>query len=1030
MRKQLTLLLCFCLALSQLMAQNRTVTGKVVDEKGTPLAGVTISAKSAKKTTASQNDGTFSISLPTSVKRLSFSSVSFVTQELELNSSNSYLVKLASSSLDIEEVVVTGYSKQKKSSYVGAVAKVGEEQIKNAPVGSFDQVLQGKAPGVQVLSGSGQPGSSANVIIRGLGSIVGGNAPLYIIDGIPVEAGVFQGINPNDFESIDVLKDGASTALYGSRGSAGVIVATTKRGTGTKMKLNVSSQYGQTYRPEFTYTMMTTPQLLKAQEDLGRFYYNNGSPTGGGAAALPGWQYSRTNPNFALLTPTQQAAYGAIYDSISKINTNWDDQFFRTGHFSNTNIGLSGGTGKTRIYSNLGYYNEQGTSVRTDLKRVTLRTNIDYSDDKFTFSLSSNLAYSKRNFQQSSTSNSTQNPFLTARINVPYALVTNPDGSYATGTGAKYTAANLLDYYKYDQNYNDQIKATIGATGTYKITKEISAGIFSAIDFRETQGTTYNSPLPYLRRTSGTITTKAGSISESLTRFFQADIRPFVTYRKTFQQKHDVEVTAFGEYLQQVQKGFSVTAYGVDPKRPNTIASAQAGTAANQLYTAFGGTLGGTNPAKTQNAIVSGLITARYTYNGKYTFNGSFREDGASQLPTANRWTGFYSVGGAWEMSKEDFIRDIKAINNLRFRVSYGGSGNANNAFYGDFGYYSAYSQGQYSGLTTLYASQPGNPNLKWEITKTLDFGIDYSLLNNRVYGTLDYYRKRTTDAYAQLGLSATAGFGNGGSQFVNAGIVTNNGFEYLVNVDVVKNSNVTWTLSANGSYNKNNVASLSGISSFTAGTSLIEVGKPLGSQYTVKYGGVDAASGAPLYYDLKGNLTTTYSSSYQQNAFGTWVAPWNGGFGTTLTIREFSLSANFSYQKDSYKSNNVNYFVENPVGFMQSGYNQANTLNFWQKPGDKASTPSPAYAVNFSSQQIEDASFLRLRNVTLAYSMPRSVLNKWKVISNMRFYVMGQNLLLWTKWRGYDPESGAPNIVLGEYPNPRSFTGGIELTF
>jgi len=1041
MRKIVTLLLCFCLAVSQLMAQTtRTVSGRITDDKGAALAGATIQARGTNAKTTTGADGRFTLTISTSVRNLDVTYVGMDSRTIALGRElANYNVAMVSSNNSLEDVVVTtGISKVKQSETPGAISHVSGKDLMDVPKGSFEQMLQGKAPGVQVLSGSGQPGTAAAVIIRGVGSILGGSTPLYIMDGIAVEASVFQSINPNDFETIDILKDGFATALYGSRGSAGVIVVTTKRGVAGRMTVTADQEFGQTFRPTFNYTMMNTAQLLQSQFDLGSFYYRLGNTNGGAASGLPGWQFNRQNPNFALLSPTAQASTAATYDSLAAINTNWDDQIFRTGNFTNTNLTISGGQGRTRVYSNIGYYDEDGVTARTDLKRITLRTNLDYADDRFTLSLSSNLGYSKRDFQQSTTTNSTANPFLIARIQVPYAKVFNPDGSYATGplpgtTGlaavaSKYTGANQLDLTKWDYNYANQIKATIGATVAYKILPSLTAGGTMGIDYRETQNTTYASKIPFLRSSVNPLTaplTFFGSESDGITRNFNADIRPSITFKKLFASKHDVEVSAYGEYVQNVTNSFAVQAFGVDPKRPNTPAAVTQGNAVNQLYPVVDAGAG-----RSQSAIISGLVTARYTYDRRYTLSGSFREDGASQLPAANRWTGFYSIGGIWEASKENFLSNVKAINTLRGRVSYGSAGNANNNPFGDFGYLATYGQGNYSGLVTTVPTNVGNPNLQWEITSTLNAGIDFSLFNTRFYGSFDYYNKLTTHAYATLTLSATSGLGNGGSQNINAGTVRNRGFEYALNYDVLRGKNFVWTLSVNGSYNGNDVVDLGPIHSFPTGTSLVELGKPLFSQYTVKWGGVDAASGAPLYYDLNGKLTTTYSAGFQQNAFGTALAPWNGGFGTQFVYKGLSLSVLFSYQQGAIKTNNTEFFVENPGSFETGGYNQAAALNFWKNPGDIASTPAPSYQTNFSSKLLEDASFLRLRNVTLAYSLPKSLLAKTKAISSVRFYIIGQNLLIWTKWRGYDPESSAINIVLGEYPNPRSVTGGVEITF
>lgn len=1006
----------------QLLAQTRTITGKVTDATGAPLVNASVTLKGVNGGTTTRTDGTFSLNVPASTKTIVISAIGLTTQEINITDRGEFFIRLVPNNKEETEVVVTGLSRQKRSQYSGAVAKISDDKIHDIPVGSFDGTFQGNAPGVQALSGSGQPGNASTVIIRGLGSIQAGSNPLYVIDGIPIEAANFIGYNPNDFVSVDILKDASASALYGSRGSAGVIVITTRRGQAGKMRLSVDQQFGITEKPHFTYTPFTTPQLLESQFELGSFFYNNGSPTGGSAAGLPGWRYNPKNPTFNTLPAATQAQYSALYDSISRINNTWDDQFFRTGHFSNTTLSLSGGTGGFRVFTSLGYYKEDGITFRTDLTRVTLRNNIDYNDDKLSFSLSSNLGYSRRNFQQSTQTNGLTNPFLLRNIQVPYALIKKPDGTYATGTGASFSGANELDEVALDQNYNDQIKATISGNAAYKLLRDIQVGMQAGIDYRETQNTQYGDPRAFLRVSSTSITGHSGFQFQSVTRFIQPDIRPYITYKRTI-DRHDIDVTVEGEYVQLFQNGFNEQGFGVDPKRPNTPAAVTQGNAANQLYAVVGG-------SKTQNALLSGLVIGRYTFDKKYTLTGSFREDGASTLPAANRWNGFYSIGAIWEASQEGFLKAATAINTLRLRASYGGSGNFNNNPFADFGYLPTYTQGGYSGLVTLVASNPGNPNLKWESTYILNVGVDYGFFNSRLYGSLDVYNRRTTNAYAQLGLSATAGFGNNGSQNINAGIVSNKGFEYTINADIVRGNDFSWTVTVNGSYNKNKVVSLGGISSFTSGTSLIEVGKPLQSQYTVKWGGVDPATGKPQYYDLAGKLTNTYSASYQQNAFGTAIAPWNGGAGTTLRYKGIELSALFSYQKGSIKLNNTAFFLENPVGFMAAGYNQSSALKFWQKPGDIATTPSPLYGVQFTSQQLEDASFIRLRNIQLSYSMPKNLLSKTKAFSSVRFYLLAQNLAIWTKWRGLDPEAGATNIVLGEFPNPRTLTGGIQVTF
>ncbi len=994
----------------------KTISGNVTDASGAPLSNVSVIVKGSNAGTTTDASGTFSLTVPASGKQIEFSILGYETQVLGAGS-KSFNVKMASSgATDLTNVVVTGLSKVKKSQYTGASSRIGEKELKNQPVGSFDQILQGRAPGLIALTGSGAPGTSANVIIRGQGSLGGGNDPLYVVDGIPVESGVFQGLDPNNFASVDVLRDAASTALYGSRGSAGVIVVTTKKGVSGKMKLGYSMQMGVKSKPDFSFRPMNTTELLASQKKYGTITGDNANIN------VPGWYYSADNPRYAALTAAEKAEADRSLDSISKINTNWYDQIFRQGNFSNHQLSLSGGTGKTRIYSALGMYNEEGITLRTDMKRITLATNVDYADDKFTLSLTSNLGYTKRNFQQTTATANLGNPFLSSVVNVPYARLYNDAGGFATGIGTSFAAANQLDITKLDKNYSNQLKATLGLTTSYKIYKNITLGLTTGVDFRETQNTNYGSKLAAIRQNSTSITGKAGFQTEGLTRFLTASVRPSATYRNSFQDKHDVEVMVLGEYVTELTKVFNATGFGTDPKRPNTPAAITQGNTVNQLFAQVTG-------GKSANALSSGLVTGRYTYNGKYTFSGSFRRDGSSKLPVDTRWQNFFAVGGVWEASKESFIQNIKAINTLRLKLSYGSSGNANNFPQGDYGYLAQNTTGNYNGNNTIFYTTPGNGQLKWEKTYVTNFGLDFEIINRRIYGDVNVYSKITKDLFVLKSLPASSGFDG---QDINAGQLSNKGVEVSLTGEVINNKNIVWSVYGNFAYNKNRIDDLGGLPSYENpnGTDLFKVGLPVGSHYDVKWAGVDAATGQPLYYTIDNRITNTYSDGDRVSEFGTWEAPWKGGFGSSVRVKGFDLNILFSWQRGSTKVDNMEYFVENPVGFMANGYNQSSDLNFWTKPGDLANTPSPLYGTSFSSKLIHDASFLRLREVTLSYTLPKTMVSKTKVVSNARFFVQGNNLFIWTKWRGLDPEAGATNINLSEFPNPRTFTAGLELNF
>lgn len=1023
----------FCIAIMlaflpmTLLAQTKTIAGKVTDATGSALSNVSVVAKGAAIGTSTLSDGSFSIAVPVSVKELEFSIVGFEPQSISIGNRSRITVAMAAAgSKVLDEVVLTGIVNVKKSQFIGAANKITSKGLVNKPVGSFDQLLQGAAPGLLALTGSGQPGTASGVIIRGQSSISGGTDPLYIVDGIPVETGVFQGLNPNDFASVEILRDAATQAMYGSRGSGGVIVITTKRGSAGKFKLSYSFQAGVKDKPEFAFRPMNTTELLKAQHDYGKIVQGAANANN----LIPGWYYAKDNPRYAALSADGQAEADHLLDSISKINTNWYDQFFRRGSFTNNELSFSGGTGKARFYSSLGYYKEQGIIKPSDMKRISVRNNIDFSDDKFSFSVSSNMSYVKRNYDPAYPGFiSNFNSFLIPSVQVPYAKVYNTDGTFAAGglgdiNGSKYVAAQFLDIKSKDKSYNDQLKMTTGFNLSYKLSKYVTASVATSVDFRETQTSLYESREAFIRKAENGQTnprTLAGAQTEVLARFITSDIRPGLAFNKTFKDKHEIDVSAFGEYIQENSKAIGFKGYGIDPRTPNTSGVVVPGNSSNQLYSS----VPAGNNGKTQNALVSGFGLARYTYANRYTISGSYRRDGSSKLPRDNRWVGFYSIGGVWDIGKEKFLQSSKVIDVLRLRISYGGSGNANN-FPSDYYYQSTYGTGSYSGLTTQVVATPGNNNAKWETTYTLNIGTDFELLHRRIYGDVNVYDKRTKDLYVDRQISAEHG---GYTIPVNAGELQNRGFEWNINADIIKNKNLVVTLFANGAYNKNKLLSIGGETPYQAGTSFLEVGLPLGSHYAVKWAGVDAATGQPLYYTKDGKLTLDPTDLVTD--FGTWEAPWKGGFGTNIHFRNIDLSVLFSWQRGANKVDNLQFFTENPAGFLSQGFNQSADLNFWKQPGDVASTPSPNYTVSGGvSNNIHDASFLRLRDVNLSYTFPRSLMNGSKFITAAKFYVQCTNLFIWTRWKGMDPEAGAVNINLGEFPNPRSITAGLNLTF
>ncbi|WP_051268003.1 SusC/RagA family TonB-linked outer membrane protein [Terrimonas ferruginea] len=1017
MRKLLLTLTAMLFFSGMLLAQ-KVITGKVVDDKGSPVPNASVTVKGAASTgTVTGIDGGYSLTVPATAKELEISAVGFAPLTVTLDDKSFYSTTLSSRAQDIDEVVVTGYTSTKRSKYAGASTVVNKDKINFIPNASFDQILQGRAPGLLVTAGSGQPGAAARVQLRGQASISGGSGPLYILDGMPIEAAVFQSLNPNDFEDVQVLRDAVATAQYGNRGGNGVIIITSKRGKAGKPQLTYTGQVGITEPGKQQFNMMNTAQLLEFQEVLGRM----------GVANLPGWQYSRNNPAYAASTPTQQAATDRFRDSLLAINTDWRDVFLRNGKFTSHDVNLTGGSATSNYFLGLGYYDEDGIGLRSDLKRYTLRANMNIKTDKLTAQFNNSVGYTRRNFIESEASVTLANPFAAAYLGLPYQKLFNDNGTVSVGSGR--VGPNAYDRVFTTTSFNDQIKANTAYSLEYAVTKNVYVGGFGGIDYRVTIAERSVFPNTWAANSSGFPvgpdvgqTTGRGSYNNGLTNFFQLVTRAYAGYRNRF-NKHDLDVKVLAEYTREKQKAFSYTGYGINPKLLETPAGITAGSVDNKLIPAVGG-------SKTGRTLSGILGTINYTYNDRYTLNASIRRDASSQLSEDQRWVNFYGAGVAWNILKEDFTTNWNKVSDLRLRFSYGSNANADGFYFGNFGYLPLFGAGSYAGSNpTLAPSNAGNLNVTWEKLITANLGLDYGFFRNRVYGTLDVYHRKTIDNIIPQTISATGGFGDGASIPVNAGIVVNKGVELAINADIIKTNDLLFTVGGNIAYNKNEVTDLGQVAQFEQGTELVKVGLPLGSHYMVRWGGVDAATGRPLYYTKDGVLTNVYSASNSVSDFGTYNAPWIGGFNAGVQYKGISLNAFFTFQKGFSRFNNQDYFQLNHA-FALQGYNLRTEMEtMWKNPGDVTDIQSPLYAREFVSKDIQDASYLRFRNLSLAYQLPSSIIGKLKYFAGIRIYAQAQNLYTWTKWTGFDPED-SNNIAQYEYPLPRTYTIGLQVNF
>lgn len=1023
MRTILCTLLCALLILGQLVvqAQERTVSGKVTDAAGAPVPGASVTIKGSALGTSTGTDGSFRLIVPASAKVITVSAVGFASQELTIGSKNAFVVSLNVEGKGLDEVIVTGYGTQKRSQYAGAASKIAASDINQVPNGSLDQILQGHASGLYVTSGSGQPGAGANVIIRGVGTIGGTSMPLYIMDGIPIQSATFSALSASDIASVDVLKDAVATALYGSRGSNGVIVITTKRGKNNgKVTFGAKSQFGFSDRTERKFEMMNSKQRMQYEEEVG---VENNLTIG------PGWTFSRLNPANNGLPEATLKRYDQIRDSLGNSNAGWEDLYFRTGKTQEHEVSVSGGGERTAFYSSLNYFKQEGIAKRSSLERFSFRTNYDIKTDRLTVGISSTINYATSNFIESENTFGATNPIAAAYYGLPYELpykngvllhagnATGPDANdpLLPADPDKTLVYDLregttaLERMLSTTSKRSEIKAILGANLKYRIIDGLSIVSTLGLDFRETLSERFVDPNSY----SGTLSPgNQGSFSEGTTRFMRLFGNIGFNYNQTFASKHAVDASVLVENTKVTAKDFNYVGFGINPLLPNTPAAITPGSDNNFIPTVTGG--------RDQNALQSLIGIARYTYDGKYSFNGSYRLDKSSTVPEKNRSISYFAVGASWNILKEDFMSTVDVISDLQVRASYGTSASP---FTNSFGYLSLYGASSYNGVPGNSVTQIGNDDYDWEYANTTNVGVDFSVLNSRIRGTVEFYNKATHNLFVSQSLSAWSG---ADELDINAGKMRNRGIELTLAGDIIVNNTLKWTVGGNVGFNSNRITSLGQVNEFVDGTAIIRVGLPYGSHFLPKWGGVDAATGNPLYYNIDGSLTNQYNSAVQSVAeFGSFLPKYNGGFNTSLNYHDFYVQAFFSFAGGNKRFNNEDFFNE---AFPTSNQS-TRLLQRWRKPGDITDIQKFGTPRSFSSKDIQDASYVRFRNLNVGYNVPRKWLQQIRVFSAATVYVQGQNLYTWTNWRGFDPED-SNNISGYEYPSQRSFTFGINLTF
>ncbi|HZH65444.1 MAG TPA: SusC/RagA family TonB-linked outer membrane protein [Flavisolibacter sp.] len=999
MRKGLLLLAgTLFLLLQSALAQTVDVTGKVIDAKdGSGLPSVTIRVKGSNVSTISGADGSFRISAaPTSI--LVFTSVGY--QTLERTADNVATVTLAQGESALSEVIITGYGTRSKRANVGSASTVVVDDIRTQPVASFDQVLQGQVPGLNIKAGSGQPGRNADVIIRGRSSITGSVSPLYIVDGVEVRAGDFSTLNQGDFETITVLKDAASTAIYGSRGANGVIVVTTKKGRSGKVRFSYDGQYGISRLPENKLKLMNTQEKLDFEMNIA------GNPFGWTAAQVA---------------------------DLRKVNENWNDYVFRDGKMQSHQLSASGGNDKTTFYTSLALFDQEGITLNTGLKRYTGRINLAHTENNVKVGI--NISGGWSGFRGTSEGNqSVGSPLNTVVWALPYEPVYQPDGSYTNSVQFPFWI-NPVEELKENGDNSGQLKSNGNVYLEYKLPwiKKVTYRINAGGDYSQTEGFDITKNGTQGAAQNAAIGAGAfageGSLSRSFDRRFRYTITNSLNYTSFLDKNgnHSLNATVFTEYVRNRGRSFSYTGYGLLLPFDNE-AGLVAGTAANGYIPVVGGGF------PENSSLVSYFGTADYGFKNRYFLTLAGRTDGSSRLSPNNRWTRYGSIGMGWIVSDEPFF-NVNAINFLKLKGSFGSVGNQNGI--GEFPYIQQYGRGTYGGNGTLQITRLGNADLTWEKRRTANIGLEFEVLKSRIRGTVEGYNGLTTGLYFQPRIPGTSG-GNG-TILANNGSMVNKGIEVTLSFRILNQNDFKWTIDANYAYNKNTVKSLPDNQTFQTYKSFqaLQVGKPLGSFYLVRYAGVNPANGNSQYLKADGKTLTEQYATEDLSVLGTSDAPHNGGITNTINYKGFELSALFVFSRGNYVYNNARYNIEF-YQYTTSGFSR-NGLNAWTAPGQITNFPRIDEATEGQTTRfLEKGDFVRLRNAMLSYSLPRGVLSRLN-IQGLRVFVQAQNLYTWHKFQGWDPEVSSVNdadpssnasVSGAQYPSLKSINVGVGLNF
>ena len=1075
MKKRLTMFFaCLFLCVGSALAQTKVAGTVLSQDDGQPIIGAAVKVDGTSTGMLTDVNGRFSLTLPEGKNTITISYLGYISQTLKAK--NGMRVFLKSDAAALDEVIVVAYGTQKKSAFTGSAAQVDSKAIEAHVSSNVANALAGAAPGVQIINTSGDPASSSPTIrVRGIGSMSAGNNPLIVLDGMPFD-GALNSINPNDVESMTVLKDASASAIYGARGANGVVLITTKKGRNQEAEIKFDAKWGSNSRLIPQYDVITDPgqyyethfaQLYNSQIYNGKtaeeayafanknIYDQNNGGLGYQIFTVPeGENLVGTN---LRLNPNAKLGYsdGEYYYTPD----NWYDEAFHNSFRQEYNVSLSGVTEKLNYYASAGYLKDGGIVNNSDMQRYTARLNVDYQVKKW-LKVGTNMAFSHRDANQpsySSTWGNSGNIFYICNMIAPiYPLyVRDAQGNIMTEDGRTIYDSNNTNFKRANFVGNAVRDNEVNRTKTYYDNFD---GKFSAV-ITPIEGLTLSANLAVSARNSrendlsstfGSASAQDGAAYVYHFRFFNVTNQYLANYRTDFANNtHHLDVLAgYEQYKHKYQYMYGSNDHLFNPY------IGELGNAAgsdNKQMNSF-----------THNYMTEGyLARIQYDYQEKYFLSTSYRRDASSRFAPGHRWGNFFSFGLAWEMSKEKFLKDVKWIDMLKLKASYGEQGNdaigtlaGDNRTSSTSGWFTPYAdqyEASYADGYSLVLKYKGNENLTWEKSKAINVGVDFSLFKGRLSGTLEYFNRKTSDLlyYKPVPLSA----GNPTGQYpINVGKITNKGVEFNVVGTIIKTNDIVWTANLNLTHYKNTIDELdesvreNGIKN---STSIYEEGGSLYDAYMFKYAGVDKETGVALYYykekDENGNetgrdLTTANFSQADKYNCGSVLPKLYGGFGTTLNAYGFDLSCQFQFQLGG-KIYDGSYQA---LMHTQDAAGQA-----WHKDALKAWTPenrnTDVPRLDGDTQVGQSAvdrfqissNYLSLNNATLGYTFPKKLIAPL-TLTSLRVYVAGENLFVLSKRKGLDPRyslgiggyTSGSGLNTNSYSAMRTITAGVTVSF